>query len=182
MKSHHLNFETWLLRLTAILPLQPLLIFSSLHHLWGKTWGTVISVLSHLALTMSYSLDNSTLGFHHLISQILLCFPCSTLELSLLTLISPHPILYLLSWFSKLLSSPLLPNFLQSSQAAPVPGVPSPGDGAEGAEANRSLLCFQSPHQRLSLCGAGLLGWPQLRARHLSRLHSHLQDPLQRCH
>lgn len=95
--------------LAVCLPMQSLLIFSSLHHLWEKTWGTVMSVLSHLALTMSSSLDNSYLGLS-LLSQIPPCFPCSTLSCLCWLWALPIPsFLHLLSCFSKLLFSPLLP-------------------------------------------------------------------------
>lgn len=77
---------------TVCLPMQPLLIFSSLHHLWEKTWGAVMSVLSHLALIMSSSLDNSYLGLSLPPFSDPTLLSLLNLELSLLTLSSPNPI------------------------------------------------------------------------------------------
>lgn len=63
-----------------------------------------MSVLSHLVLFFGFYLGLSLPYFSDPSALSLL-----NLELSLLTLISPDPILDLLSCFSKLLSSPLLP-------------------------------------------------------------------------
>lgn len=129
---------------TVFLPMQPLF---SLHHLWEKTWDTVMSVLSYLALTVPSSLDNSYLGLSPPPFSDPTVLSLLSLELSLLTLSSHDPILSPSAFL--FLQAPLFSlapwTSCQPSRAIPVPDAPSFSDGAEGLEPNQVHSLFPEP-------------------------------------
>lgn len=70
---------------------------------------------------------------------------------------------------------------LWASQGLPGSACPLPCSMSPTRHLAHHSVCPQGLCPGMSLCGAGLLGGAWRGARHLSRPHAHLQDPIPRC-